>query len=340
NHQDQRLGRTQRPVARGAELEGDQIADDEMVAAAQDEGRDIGADGGNENQQTAGDDPRLGQRNNDPPQDPAAGGVEIEAGLDQAKVHLLEAGIERQYHERQETVEQAQHDGEVGVEHDDRLIDHAEPYQKIVDQPFVADGEHDGQGAHQQVGPEGNGDEEDPEDALRGRARLHEIGGGKSQRQADDRGRGGEQDGAQKDDEIVGRESQRPVEYVALKQEGDISLGREDPLYATVIAGLEEGIDDHDQQRQDAEQPNNDEGRGDEAVARFQPAAAQESLGRNRALRGRRDVDRRPAQSCSMRAAPAGTSMPTLSPTAKGARPSTAFCTRTFRRRLSANRTS
>ena len=55
---------------------------------------------------------------------------------------------------------------------------------------------------------------------------------------------------------------------------------------------------------------------------------------------GRVATDMGGSQSTSMRAAPGGTSMPTLSPTANCARPSMAFWTRTLSRRLSESRIS
>src|SRR5262249_58504825 len=113
------------------------------AADGQEQGGDVGAEPGDEDQQAGGDDAGPGQRDDDARQHPAGRGVEIEAGLDQAEVELLQAGIEGQHHEGQEAVEQAQQDGGIGVEDDDRPVDGTEPDQEVVDQPLVADDQHD-----------------------------------------------------------------------------------------------------------------------------------------------------------------------------------------------------
>ena len=139
HHQRDRQRGAQRPVAALAELQLDQVADHHVLAAAQHARRHIGAERGDEDQDRAGDDARLDQRNDDAPQHLQAVGVEIVAGLDQAEIELLHAGIERQHHQRQVDIDHAQHDREVGVHHLDRLLDDAEPISRRVDDAFIAD---------------------------------------------------------------------------------------------------------------------------------------------------------------------------------------------------------
>ena len=69
--------------------------------------------------------PGLTERDDDAAQHLEALGVEIVARLDQAEIELLDAGVERQHHQRQVDIEHAHHDGGVG-EHDlDGLLDDA-----------------------------------------------------------------------------------------------------------------------------------------------------------------------------------------------------------------------
>ena len=90
-------------------------------------------------------------------------GVQIVAGLDQAEVELLHAGIERQHHERQIDIDHAEQDAPVGEHHLNRLIDDAEPFQNRVDDAFVADNLLHREGADQEIGPERDGDQEEPD---------------------------------------------------------------------------------------------------------------------------------------------------------------------------------
>ncbi|MOA24378.1 hypothetical protein D3C78_1450520 [compost metagenome] len=101
---------------RAAELQLDQVADHQRLTAAEQLGNDVAAQRGDEHQDAAGDDPRHGQRNDDPLQRLPAIGAEIEGRFHQAPVHLLQAGVDRQHHERQVGVEQADDHRVVGVE--------------------------------------------------------------------------------------------------------------------------------------------------------------------------------------------------------------------------------
>src|SRR4051794_31576635 len=81
-HQRDRKRRTERPVPSLSELQLDQIAEHHVLAAAEDPRRDIGAEGGNEGENGAGDEAGLDERNDDPAQDLKTGGVEVVARLD------------------------------------------------------------------------------------------------------------------------------------------------------------------------------------------------------------------------------------------------------------------
>ncbi len=85
----------------------DHVADHLVARAAEELGVDVVAGGGDEGQQGAGDDPRRRERQRHPPEGLRRARVEVLGGLDQAHVEPLEAGVERQHHERQEVVGEA-----------------------------------------------------------------------------------------------------------------------------------------------------------------------------------------------------------------------------------------
>ena len=57
----------------------------------------------------------------------SARGAEVLRGFDQVEVQALERGIQRQDHERQVRIGQADEDGEVGVDELDGLVDQCRP---------------------------------------------------------------------------------------------------------------------------------------------------------------------------------------------------------------------
>jgi hypothetical protein len=81
--------------------------------------------------------------------------AEVFCGFEQGQVHLLQIGVQRHDHERQVAVDDAQIGGEIGLQHDDRLIDDAQPEQEVVEQAVVLEDADPGVDAQQEGRPEG-----------------------------------------------------------------------------------------------------------------------------------------------------------------------------------------
>ena len=114
--------RAERPVARVAlELVLDDVADHVDLAAAEDVVDGVEAERRDEDQQHAGGDARRGHRHDHARERAHRSGAEVERRLDQRVVELLDAGVDRQDHERQEGVDEAEDDGARRVEHLERL---------------------------------------------------------------------------------------------------------------------------------------------------------------------------------------------------------------------------
>ncbi len=85
----------------------DHVADHRLLGAAEQLRVDVVAEGRDEGEQDAGDDPRHGQRQRHLEEGLSRGGVEVLGGLDQAQVEPLQVGVDRQDHEGQEVVGEA-----------------------------------------------------------------------------------------------------------------------------------------------------------------------------------------------------------------------------------------
>src|SRR3546814_5847367 len=87
---------------------------------------DVGSSDLNENEEAAGDDAGERQRHGDDPERLDGTTAKVGRRLQQAEVHLLKVGVERQHHEGQVGIHDADVDRGVGVEDGQRLVDHAE----------------------------------------------------------------------------------------------------------------------------------------------------------------------------------------------------------------------
>ena len=112
----ERERRAERHVARHGELALDQVADVDGARAAEQVGRQVGAERRNEDQHAAGDDAGRGQRHRHAPERARGRGAQVGGGLEQRAVELLERRVERQDHERQLAVDLAEQHREVVVE--------------------------------------------------------------------------------------------------------------------------------------------------------------------------------------------------------------------------------
>ncbi len=104
--------------------------DHQRLRAAEQVGDDEFADRRDEDEQRAGEDAGQRQRKRDLPERPERRRAEIGRRLEQTAVEPLERGVERQHHERQVGIDDADIDGEVGVQDDERVVDEAEPRQQ------------------------------------------------------------------------------------------------------------------------------------------------------------------------------------------------------------------
>jgi hypothetical protein len=94
-----------------------------------------------------------------------ARGVEVVGGLEEPHVEAVERGVEREHHERQVDIGHADQRGRVGEEDLEGALDDAQGEEDGVEEALVPDDLHDGEGADQEVGPEGDRDEEEPHGA-------------------------------------------------------------------------------------------------------------------------------------------------------------------------------
>ena len=114
--QQERERGAERDVARHRELALDEVADVHGARAAEQVGRQVGAERGDEDEDAAGHDAGPRQRQRHAPEAPPRRGAEVGGGLEQRAVELLERRVERQDHERQLAVDLAQQHGAVVVQ--------------------------------------------------------------------------------------------------------------------------------------------------------------------------------------------------------------------------------
>ena len=93
------------------------VRDHQLVGAAEQRRDHVFAHRRDEHQQRAGDDAGHRQRQRDAQEGLDRPGAEIVRGLEQRVVVLLEVGVQRQDHERQVGIDDADVDREAGVHH-------------------------------------------------------------------------------------------------------------------------------------------------------------------------------------------------------------------------------
>jgi hypothetical protein len=154
DQQDDRDRRGHGPVAVVEELDPERLADHQRAGAAKQVGNDELAHGRNEHQQAAGQNARHGEPRGHLPEGADAGAAEIARGLDQRFIHLLERRIDRQHHEGQVGIDDADIDRGVGRQDLERRVDDTEPEQELVEQPLLLEDADPGVDADQERGPE------------------------------------------------------------------------------------------------------------------------------------------------------------------------------------------
>ncbi|MNF32942.1 hypothetical protein D3C84_137440 [compost metagenome] len=203
--------------------------------------------------------------------------AEVGGGLQQAGVVLDQVGVQRQHHERQVGVDDADVHGEVGVEDLQRCLDQAEALQQGIEQAVVAEDAHPGVDADQDRGPGRHHDQQQPH-------RLHFLAGtadGVGHRVADQQAQQGA-DGGDLQRAEVGGQVQLVLgeEHVVaeVEQHAQLVVGPADDLAVRRNRHLDFGEADlqHDGERQQEEQQQPEERHADDQLA----AGGQQALGR------------------------------------------------------------
>ena len=171
---------------RAEELVLDDLGDGRRLCPAQDVGRHEVADGGDEGQDRGGHDARHRQRQRDVDERRSTAGIEVARRGDQGIVETVDGHEERQDGEGQEAVGHAQHDGQVGVEQDDRLAGDAEGLEDGVRDPVVTQDDHPGVGPDEVAGPEGQHHQDQQERLVAAAVARDPIGDGVADGQAQD----------------------------------------------------------------------------------------------------------------------------------------------------------
>ena len=97
-------------------------------------------------------------------------------GLDQRVVHLVEGGEDRQRHERQVGIDDADIDRRVRVEDRQRMVDDVQPQQELVEQPLRLEDADPGIDADQEARPERQDDHHEQRRADARRRARHAVG--------------------------------------------------------------------------------------------------------------------------------------------------------------------
>ncbi len=181
-----------RPILVGEELRPQRLADEQRVRSAEKIGNDEFADDRDEAQQRTGDEARHGERQGDEPERLPARATEIRGGFEQRLVHLLEARIKRQHHERQIGIDDADEDRGIGCKPCQRLpTNDAECEQKVVQQALALQDIDPRIDADQERGPERQDHRHDQHRLQPAGAARHAVGHRNAEHQQDQRRDGG-----------------------------------------------------------------------------------------------------------------------------------------------------
>src|SRR3954470_4384598 len=149
--------------------------------------RDVEAEREHEDQRTSRQHPGQRQRQKYSPEGEHGAGAEAGAGLHQVARDLLHGGVERQHHERQQDVEGRNDGAEAVVDQRQRLVDHAELAQQLVDDAGPLQQREPGIGADQHAGPERQHHQRQDDDAPPFRRDARRIGNGITEQQRQQR---------------------------------------------------------------------------------------------------------------------------------------------------------
>ena len=240
------------------------VPDHELLAAAEEVGGDEGAEAGDEHEQRAGHDAGQGERQDYLPHHRPAVRIEVVGRFHQPEVQLLDGRVDGKHHEGQVAVDETDTDADVRVRDPERSVDQPHRDEEVVQGTFVSNQEQHRDRADQEVHPVGDGDQEHPHVPLARRSSGDEVSGGEADHEAQGGGAEGLQEGAGVDLQVGGGEDQGLVEDVALEQELHVGVERELPHHPSVGAGGEERIHQHDPEREDEEDADREQRRGEE----------------------------------------------------------------------------
>ncbi len=254
-HEDERERGRGRVVGQGQELPLDHVADHRLVRSAEEVGVDVVADRGDECQQHAGDDPGCRERQRHPEECGPRGRVQVLRRLDQAPVQPLEAGVDRQHHEREEVVGEPGDHRPVGVQEASVVAQQAEAAKRLDRRALIGEDRLPGERPDQVGGEEGRDHREQQQPLPAPDPEGDRVGKRVGDRQREDGGDGAVGERAPEllsvGRDRVGEVAERPVEDEAVLDRA--ALERDD-------AHEEHGHDEEDDEPERARRRQHDGG--------------------------------------------------------------------------------
>ncbi len=177
-----------------------------------------------------------------------------------ARIHFLERPVDRQHHEGEARIDEAEQDRAIRVQEGDGLLDQPDPFEHQIDEALVAEQQDPAIGADQEVGPERHRDEQDQHLPEAGRSRRHVPGERQSEHEAQHRRQHG-LDHRPGEDLQVGRIEDERVVEIAVVDEADVGLRRERVFDAAIGARGHEAVDRGDAHGEQHEDRDGQQGR-------------------------------------------------------------------------------
>src|SRR5437899_8885360 len=175
------------PLVVEFDIAADQHRYHDGAAAAEQFGRDVESEAEHKDQRTSREHPGQRQRQEYPPEGEHGTGAETGTGLHQIARDLLHGGVERQHHKRQQDVQGRNDGAETVVDERQRLVDHAELAQQLVDDAGPLQQREPGIGADQHTGPERQHHQRQDDDAPPFWRDARRIGNGIAEQQRQQR---------------------------------------------------------------------------------------------------------------------------------------------------------
>ena len=168
--------RAEVPVEEVADDQLDQGRERDLALAPEQRGRDVEADGEQEDQHAARGHARQAQGEEDPEEGLARGRAEAAGGRHEGGVDPGHDAEQREHHERQQHVHHADLHAHHVVDEGERPVDHAPPDEDLVDEASLSEDHHPGERAHEDARPERHQHEHDQDGADARRDDGHQVG--------------------------------------------------------------------------------------------------------------------------------------------------------------------